>query len=53
MPSDIVTNTIKLADPIFYNSGPIDMLIGADAFYEHLCVGKIRQPPTNTTKKLN
>lgn len=32
---------IKLADPSFSESGPIDLLIGAGLFYDLLCIGQI------------
>lgn len=33
---------LMLADPEFHKSGPVDMLIGCDLFYELLCVGQIK-----------
>lgn len=33
---------IKLADPDFNKSAPIDLLIGAEIFWELLCVGQLR-----------
>lgn len=33
---------IKLADPDFSSSSPIEMLIGADTFWNLLCVGQIK-----------
>lgn len=47
----IIPPNIKLADPIFYKSGPIDVLIGADIFYELMCVGQIRQHNLPTLQK--
>lgn len=39
-----IPNNIKLADPNFNVSTPIDMLIGATLFYQMLYIGQIRQP---------
>ncbi|XP_017461913.1 PREDICTED: uncharacterized protein LOC108355259, partial [Rhagoletis zephyria] len=41
---DIPSN-IRLADPDFYKSQRIDMLIGSSLFYELLCVGQIKLAP--------
>lgn len=35
-----VPKNIQLADPTFYCSAPIDMLIGAELFFSLLCVGQ-------------
>ncbi|XP_013194101.2 uncharacterized protein LOC106137743 [Amyelois transitella] len=35
---------IQLADPLFYESHNIDILIGAEIFWDLLCEGKIRLP---------
>lgn len=40
-----IPSRIKLADPLFFKSQQIDLLIGGDLFYESLCVGKIRLGP--------
>jgi hypothetical protein len=37
-----IPNNIKLADPQFHRSGPIDILIGAGIFWDLLCVGQIK-----------
>lgn len=37
-----IPNSIKLADNTFLKSNKIDMLIGADTFYDLLCVGQIK-----------
>jgi hypothetical protein len=37
-----IPNNIKLADPQFHRSGPIDILIGAEIFWDLLCVGQIK-----------
>lgn len=46
--------SIKLADPQFYEPGPIDLLIGADLYLSLLCVGQIQyfhsQPIYQKTK---
>lgn len=40
--SDIcIPENVDLADPEFYNSSDIDILIGAELFWNALCVGKI------------
>lgn len=36
---------VSLADPTFCTSGPVDMLIGADSFWDLLCVGQIKLGP--------
>ncbi|XP_071052868.1 uncharacterized protein [Onthophagus taurus] len=33
---------LRLADPEFYNPNSIDMLLGADYFWELLCIGQIK-----------
>ena len=40
---------IKLADPHFYESADIDVLIGADIFWQLLCVGQIRASLSHPT----
>jgi hypothetical protein len=37
-----IPNNIKLADPQFHRSGPIDILIDAEIFWDLLCVGQIK-----------
>jgi hypothetical protein len=37
-----IPNNIKLADSQFHRSGPIDILIGAEIFWDLLCVGQIK-----------
>lgn len=37
-----IPDNITLADPKFYDSQQIDMLIGADLFWEVICEGKMR-----------
>lgn len=37
-----IPNNIRLADPQFYTPAAIDMLIGAEIFWQLLCVGQIR-----------
>lgn len=39
-----VPPNIKLADPFFYKSQTVDILIGASLFYDLLCVGQIKEP---------
>ena len=38
-----IPHTIKLADPHFYKSAPIDLLLGADVFWDILCIGQIKR----------
>ncbi|KAF2892146.1 hypothetical protein ILUMI_14027 [Ignelater luminosus] len=48
-----IPSNIKLADPTFYQPGPIDMIIGANLFWELLCIGQIKrnnQPLLQKTK---
>jgi len=40
---------IKLADPQFHVSSDIDLLIGAELFWQILCIGQIRASPGNPT----
>jgi len=40
---------IKLADPQFYMPAKVDLLIGADCFWDLLCVGQIRVGRTQLT----
>ncbi|XP_046803809.1 uncharacterized protein LOC124419233 [Lucilia cuprina] len=40
-----IPNNIELADPYFFKPQKIDMLIGAEIFFELLCVGQIRRSP--------
>jgi len=44
-----IPETIKLADPQFYVSAKVDLLIGADCFWGLLCVGQIRVGKTQLT----
>lgn len=37
-----IPSNIKLADPNFYDSRQIDVLLGASIFYELMCVGQIK-----------
>lgn len=37
-----IPKNISLADPHFNQSGPIDLLIGADTFWDLLCIGQIK-----------
>ncbi|KAL0821094.1 hypothetical protein ABMA28_005724 [Loxostege sticticalis] len=39
-----VPNNIQLADPQYFESQNIDLLLGADIFWELLCDGKMRLP---------
>lgn len=36
--------SVKLADPEFHLSNRIDILIGADTFWNLLCLGQIKSP---------
>ncbi|KAF2891508.1 hypothetical protein ILUMI_14664 [Ignelater luminosus] len=48
-----IPSNIKLADPTFYQPGPIDMIIGANLFWELLCIDQIKrnnQPLLQKTK---
>ena len=40
-----VPKNIKLADPQFYRSAPIDLLIGAELFVPLMCIGQIHLAP--------
>lgn len=40
-----IPDNIKLADPLFYTLQKIDILIGAEHFFDILCEGKIRKNP--------
>jgi len=40
-----IPDGIKLADPLFYSPQKIDILIGAEHFFDILCEGKIRPNP--------
>lgn len=40
----VIPNTMQLADPYFYDSHRIDILLGADKFWELLKTDKIRLP---------
>ncbi|KAH8292663.1 hypothetical protein KR054_008822, partial [Drosophila jambulina] len=44
-----IPKNLPLADPYFYKSQKIDMLIGAESFFELLAVGQIRQGPDYPT----
>ncbi|XP_075167480.1 uncharacterized protein LOC142239573 [Haematobia irritans] len=39
----IFPKNIELADPYFFRSQKIDLLLGAEVFYELLCVGQIKK----------
>nr|XP_053617339.1 uncharacterized protein LOC128679254 [Plodia interpunctella] len=39
-----IPDNVKLADPKYYSSNQIDLLIGADTFWQLLCEGLIRLP---------
>ncbi|XP_063924727.1 uncharacterized protein LOC135138680 [Zophobas morio] len=39
-----IPKTIKLADPKFFESGTIDLLIGAGLFWNLLCIGQLSSP---------
>lgn len=40
-----IPNHIQLADPTFFKSAEVEMLIGADLFWDILCVGRISLGP--------
>ncbi|XP_065368751.1 uncharacterized protein LOC135961183 [Calliphora vicina] len=40
-----IPDNIELADPYFFKPQKIDMLIGAEIFFELLCIGQIRRSP--------
>jgi hypothetical protein len=40
-----VPENIKLADPRFDCSGPVDLLIGAELFLPLMCIGQIHLAP--------
>jgi len=40
-----IPGNIKLADPLFYTPQKIDILIGAEHFFDILCEGKIGKNP--------
>ncbi|KAG7197714.1 hypothetical protein KM043_014474 [Ampulex compressa] len=44
-----IPHHIKLADPRFYVSSGIDLLIGADIFWQLLCVGQIKPSEKHPT----
>ncbi|KAG7188150.1 hypothetical protein KM043_013369 [Ampulex compressa] len=44
-----IPHHIKLADPQFYVSSGIDLLIGADIFWQLLCVGQIKPSEKHPT----
>ncbi|XP_075167883.1 uncharacterized protein LOC142240048 [Haematobia irritans] len=46
-----IPGNVKLADNSFYLPGPIDLLIGAELFYELLLVGQIKNGNTPTLQK--
>ncbi|XP_017462246.1 PREDICTED: uncharacterized protein LOC108355601 [Rhagoletis zephyria] len=37
-----IPNNIKLADPLFFKSQRIDVLLGASLFFDLMCIGQIR-----------
>ncbi len=41
--------TLSLADPEFYKSRPVDMLLSADIFYRVLAIEKLDSPPGEPT----
>lgn len=42
-PSDVrIPHNIKLADPKYHKSSEIDVLIGADLFWQLICVGQVK-----------
>ncbi|XP_029055099.2 uncharacterized protein LOC114882378 [Osmia bicornis bicornis] len=45
----VLPSNIKLADPQFYESSDIDVLIGAEVFWQLLCVGQVRSPSDHLT----
>lgn len=44
-----IPRNCKLADPNFYVSSKVDMLIGAELFWELVCVGQIKSSPEHPT----
>ncbi|XP_036142109.1 uncharacterized protein LOC118645343 [Monomorium pharaonis] len=44
-----IPQNLRLADPQFHISSEIDILIGAEHFWDLLCVGQIRASPTHPT----
>jgi len=44
-----IPRNIELADPQFHVSSDIDLLIGAELFWQILCIGQIRASPRNPT----
>ncbi|XP_070068079.1 uncharacterized protein [Drosophila takahashii] len=48
-PTDWIAEDIRLADPIFNTPKRIDLLIGADMFFDLLTTGKIRQRDSGPT----
>lgn len=37
-----IPSNLELADPEFHKPRPVDMIIGAEIFYELLCIGQIK-----------
>jgi len=44
-----VPKGIQLADPEFYKSSRVDLLIGAEIFFDLMCVGRIKKSETQPT----
>ena len=44
-----IPSNIELADPYFYKPQRIDVLLGAEVFYELLCVGQFKKGTTHPT----
>lgn len=44
-----IPDNIRLSDPTFGNPGDVDLLIGASAFFDLLCVGQVRLGPNLPT----
>lgn len=42
-----ILDNIQLADPEFHVAMGVDMIIGADLFWELLCIGQIKPSGTN------
>lgn len=46
-----IPGNLEFADPLFYKPQKIDMLIGAEIFFDLLCVGQIKRPQLPTFQK--
>ncbi|XP_018393376.1 PREDICTED: uncharacterized protein LOC108772353 [Cyphomyrmex costatus] len=44
-----IPGNLKLADPHFFKSSTVDILLGADIFWELLCVGQVQSSPRHPT----